>query len=436
MVDYVDLKTANAWHKGVAILRVTSGNFIEMFDFFLFGFYATYISQAFFPSHSPIAGLIKTFMVFGAGFLMRPLGAIFLGAYVDHIGRKKGLILTLFLMAMGTMLIAFVPSYSTIGITAPILVLLGRLLQGFSAGVELGGVSVYLSEIATPGHRGFYVSWQSGSQQVSVMAAAVLGFLVNHYMGQAVIAAWGWRIPFLVGCLIVPLLFILRRSMQETEFFMQRKTHPSPRQIFMSIWHNKLLVICGMFLVAMTTASFYLITVFTPTYGKAILHLTTQDSLLVTLCIAISNLFWLPVMGAASDKFGRKPILLIFTLLGIFTAYPVFFWMVHHISFVNMLIAELWLSFIYASYNGAMIVALTEVMPVEVRTSGFSLAYSLATAIFGGFTPAIATYFSEALQNKAAPALWMSSAAILSVVATLILYRWQKNRLATQGNAV
>lgn len=436
MVDYVDLKTANAWHKGVAILRVTSGNFIEMFDFFLFGFYATYISQAFFPSHSPIAGLIKTFMVFGAGFLMRPLGAIFLGAYVDHIGRKKGLILTLFLMAMGTMLIAFVPSYSTIGITAPILVLLGRLLQGFSAGVELGGVSVYLSEIATPGHRGFYVSWQSGSQQVSVMAAAVLGFLVNHYMGQAVIAAWGWRIPFLVGCLIVPLLFILRRSMQETEFFMQRKTHPSPRQIFMSIWHNKLLVICGMFLVAMTTASFYLITVFTPTYGKAILHLTTQDSLLVTLCIAISNLFWLPVMGAASDKFGRKPILLIFTLLGIFTAYPVFFWMVHHISFVNMLIAELWLSFIYASYNGAMIVALTEVMPVEVRTSGFSLAYSLATAIFGGFTPAIATYFSEALQNKAAPALWMSSAAILSFAATLILYRWQKKRLATQGNAV
>lgn len=436
MVDYVDLKTANAWHKGVAILRVTSGNFIEMFDFFLFGFYATYISQAFFPSHSPIAGLIKTFMVFGAGFLMRPLGAIFLGAYVDHIGRKKGLILTLFLMAMGTMLIAFVPSYASIGITAPILVLLGRLLQGFSAGVELGGVSVYLSEIATPGHRGFYVSWQSGSQQVSVMAAAVLGFLVNHYMGQAVIAAWGWRIPFLVGCLIVPLLFILRRSMQETEFFMQRKTHPSPRQIFMSIWHNELLVICGMFLVAMTTASFYLITVFTPTYGKAILHLTTQDSLLVTLCIAISNLFWLPVMGAASDKFGRKPILLIFTLLGIFTAYPVFFWMAHHISFVNMLIAELWLSFIYASYNGAMIVALTEVMPVEVRTSGFSLAYSLATAIFGGFTPAIATYFSEALQNKAAPALWMSSAAILSVVATLILYRWQKNRLATQGNAV
>lgn len=436
MVDYVDLKTANAWHKGVAILRVTSGNFIEMFDFFLFGFYATYISQAFFPSHSPIAGLIKTFMVFGAGFLMRPLGAIFLGAYVDHIGRKKGLILTLFLMAMGTMLIAFVPSYASIGITAPILVLLGRLLQGFSAGVELGGVSVYLSEIATPGHRGFYVSWQSGSQQVSVMAAAVLGFLVNHYMGQAVIAAWGWRIPFLVGCLIVPLLFILRRSMQETEFFMQRKTPPSPRQIFMSIWHNKLLVICGMFLVAMTTASFYLITVFTPTYGKAILHLTTQDSLLVTLCIAISNLFWLPVMGAASDKFGRKPILLIFTLLGIFTAYPVFFWMVHHISFVNMLIAELWLSFIYASYNGAMIVALTEVMPVEVRTSGFSLAYSLATAIFGGFTPAIATYLSEALQNKAAPALWMSSAAILSFVATLILYRWQKNRLATQGNAV
>jgi MHS family citrate/tricarballylate:H+ symporter-like MFS transporter len=161
------------------VLRVTSGNFLEMFDFFLFGFYATYISKAFFPAGSEFASLMLTFMTFGAGFLMRPLGAIILGAYVDQIGRRKGLILTLTIMASGTILIAFVPGYETIGLLAPALVLVGRLLQGFSAGVELGGVSVYLSEMATPGNKGFFVAWQSASQQVAIMVAAILGYLLS-----------------------------------------------------------------------------------------------------------------------------------------------------------------------------------------------------------------------------------------------------------------
>src|ERR1700710_3029187 len=172
---------ARAKSSGVAtVLRVTSGNFLEMFDFFLFGFYATYISKAFFPVGSDFASLMLTFMTFGAGFLMRPLGAILLGAYVDQIGRRKGLILTLSIMACGTILIAFVPGYTTIGLAAPALVLIGRLLQGFSAGVELGGVSVYLSEMATPGNKGFYVSWQSASQQLAVICAAALGYLLNQ----------------------------------------------------------------------------------------------------------------------------------------------------------------------------------------------------------------------------------------------------------------
>ena len=154
------------------VLRVTSGNFLEMYDFFLFGIYASQISQAFFPSHDPYASLMAAFMSFAAGFAMRPIGALVLGPYVDRMGRRKGLILTLTIMAFGTILIAFVPSYATIGMLAPLLVVLGRLLQGFSAGVELGGVSVYLSEMATPGNKGFYVSWQSASQQIAVMFAA------------------------------------------------------------------------------------------------------------------------------------------------------------------------------------------------------------------------------------------------------------------------
>ena len=162
-----------------AVLRVTSGNFLEMFDFFLFGFYATYIAKTFFPVTNEYASLMLTFGTFGVGFLMRPLGAIILGAYIDRVGRRQGLIVTLALMALGTVLIAFVPGYDTIGLLAPFLVLTGRLFQGFSAGVELGGVSVYLSEMATPGHKGFYVAWQSASQQLAIIVAAAIGYVTE-----------------------------------------------------------------------------------------------------------------------------------------------------------------------------------------------------------------------------------------------------------------
>src|ERR1700748_1582944 len=182
-----------------AILRSTSGNFLEQFDFFLFGFYARYIATAFFPAENETAALLNTFGVFWLGALMRPVGAIVLGAYIDQIGRRQGLIVTLAIMAVGTVTIAFCPTYATIGVAAPIIVLLGRLLQGFSAGVELGGVSVYLAEIATPGNRGFYTSFQSSSQQVAIFVASILGYVINQNMPQEPIAAWGWRIPFFVG---------------------------------------------------------------------------------------------------------------------------------------------------------------------------------------------------------------------------------------------
>src|ERR1700704_1636720 len=174
-----------------AILRATSGNFLEQFDFFLFGFYATYIAKAFFPSHDETAALLNAFGVFWLGALMRPVGAIVLGAYIDRIGRRKGLIVTLAIMAIGTVTIALCPTYASIGVAAPVIVLVGRLLQGFSAGVELGGVSVYLAEISTPGNRGFYTSFQSASQQVAIFVAASLGYLLNQSMPADTIAAWG-----------------------------------------------------------------------------------------------------------------------------------------------------------------------------------------------------------------------------------------------------
>ena len=408
--------------KLATVLRVTSGNFLEMFDFFLYGFYASYIAKAFFPTGDEYASLMLTFVTFGAGFLMRPLGAIVLGSYIDRIGRRKGLIVTLAIMAVGTLMIAFVPTYATIGIAAPLLVLSGRLLQGFSAGVELGGVSVYLSEMATPGHKGFYVSWQSASQQVAIIVAAAIGYGLNVSLTPQETSDWGWRVPFVIGSLIVPFIFIIRRSLQETGEFLARKHHPGVGDVYRSMIRNWGVVLAGMMMVIMTTVSFYLITVYTPTFGKSVLKLSTTDSLITTFCVGLSNFFWLPIMGSLSDKVGRKKILIVFTLLSMVTVYPVLSWLVANISFQNLLVAELWLSFLYASYNGAAVVALTEVMPVHVRTVGFSLAYSLATAIFGGFTPLISTWLIEQTHDKAAPGYWMTFAAVCGFVSVLMLY--------------
>ena len=417
--------------KGKAIFRVVSGNFLEMFDFMVYGFYATAIAKTFFPADSEFASLMLSLATFGAGFLMRPLGAIFLGAYIDHHGRKKGLIITLAMMAMGTILIACVPGYATLGVAAPLLVLVGRLLQGFSAGVELGGVSVYLAEISTPGRKGFFVSWQSASQQAAVVFAGLLGVGLNHWLSPEEMGQWGWRVPFLVGCMIVPAIFIIRRSLEETPEFeaRARKHRPTMGEVMKSIGSNFGLVIAGMALVVMTTVSFYLITAYTPTFGKNELHLSDLDSLLVTVCVGISNFIWLPVMGSVSDKIGRKPLLLAATILAIFTAYPALSWLTSNPSFANLLMVELWLSFLYGSYNGAMVVSLTEIMPVEVRTTGFSLAYSLATATFGGFTPAACTYLIHVLDNKAAPGIWLSGAAVLGLIATLVLFRKGQTRI-------
>src|SRR5713226_4288579 len=227
------------------VFRVASGNFLEMYDFMIFGYFSAAIGRAYFPASSEFASLMFSMTTFAVGFMVRPLGAIFLGAYIDHIGRRKGLLVTLGLMSVGTLTIALVPGYETIGLFAPIVVVLGRLCQGFSAGVELGGVSVYLSEIATPGHKGFYVSWQSGSQQVAVIFAALVGVVLSSILPPEKMTAWGWRVPLLLGCGIIPFLFRLRRSLQETDEFVARKHRPTTAEIFRSLTANWAVVLIG-----------------------------------------------------------------------------------------------------------------------------------------------------------------------------------------------
>jgi MFS family permease len=401
-----------------AVFRVASGNFLEMYDFMIFGYFSAAIGRAYFPAASEFASLMFSMTTFAVGFMVRPLGAIFLGAYIDHLGRRKGLLVTLGLMSVGTLTIALVPGYESIGLLAPIVVVLGRLCQGFSAGVELGGVSVYLSEIATPGHKGFYVSWQSSSQQVAVVFAGVLGYLLSKRLPPEALDAWGWRIPLIIGCMIVPFIYLIRRSLKETEEFAARTERPTPAEIYRSLLKHWRILLPGMLMVLMTTVSFYTITAYTPTFGRTVLKLTQADALLVTLCVGASNLVWFPAMGALSDRIGRRPLLISFAVLAVCTAYPAMSWLVSDPGFGRLLGVELWLSFLYAGYNGAMVVYLTEIVPVAVRTAGFSLAYSLATTV-GGSTPAIVTLLIDHTKNRAMPGAWLSVAALCALAGIL-----------------
>jgi MFS family permease len=403
------------------VLRVSSGNFLEQYDFFVFAYYAREIGQTYFPNTNAFASLAASLATFAVGFFMRPLGAIFLGAYIDRKGRRLGLIVTLAMMAVGTLSIAITPGYASIGVAAPIIVLIGRLLQGFSAGVELGGVSVYLAEIATPGNRGFYTSWQSGSQQVAVIFAALIGATLTSFLVPAQMAAFGWRIPMLIGCGIIPLIFWLRSSLTETDAFHKIDHARGTGEVFRIVGQNWPLILVGVSMVVLTTTAFYLITAYTPTFGRVALNLGATGVLAITVCVGISNFIWLPIGGALSDRIGRRPILITMPLLVIFTSYPLMLWLVAGPSFSKLLVTVLIFSFYYAVYNGAMVPMLTEIMPAKVRTAGFSLAYSLATALFGGITPLVSTYLINETHNKAAPALWLSVGALISLIGALSL---------------
>jgi MFS family permease len=406
-----------------AVVRVASGNFLEMYDFIIYGYYATYIARTFFPTGNEFVSLMAAFLAYGAGFLVRPIGAVVLGAYTDRKGRRAGLILSLGLMAIGTASIAVTPGYDTLGILAPIIIVIGRLIQGFSSGVEIGGCSIYLAEIATPGNRGFYTSWQSGSQQVAVMLSAVLGVALTSVLPPEEMTLYGWRVPILIGCLIIPFVFWLRRTLPETEAFKNSKPPTETREVLAILGANWQIVVIGIMMSILTTTTFYTITVYTPTFGTQALGLQPVEAMIVTLCAGLSNFIWLPIGGALSDRLGRRPQLFIVPIVALVTAYWAMSWLVEAPTFLKLLAVVLWFSAIFGLYNGAMIPLLAEIMPQKVRTTGFSLAFVTATAIFGGFTPFISTGLIELTGDRAAPALWVSLAAAISLTGALLSRR-------------
>jgi MFS family permease len=245
----------------------------------------------------------------------------------------------------------------------------------------------------------------------------VIGVILAANLSPEDMTAWGWRVPLLFGCLLIPVLFRLRKSLIETAAFASGKKHTRTADILRSVAANWRIVLLGVGMVIMTTVSFYMITAYTPTFGQTALHLASLDNFTVTMCVGFSNLFWLPVMGSVSDRIGRRPLLIAFAMLSLVTAYPALLWLVSAPSFTRLLIVELWLSFLFGGYNGAAMPFLAEVMPPKVRAAGFSIAFSLATAVFGGFTPAICTWLIHETGNRAVPGLWLSFAAVMGLAA-------------------
>lgn len=407
-----------------AVMRVLGGNFLEMFDFMVYGFYAAYIAKALFPSDDPNFALIMSWVTFGIGFLMRPLGAMVLGAYCDKYGRRAGLIMSLAIMAAGVVIIAITPSYESIGIAAPILVIIGRLLQGFSAGAESGTASVYLSEIAPPGKKGLFVSFQTCSQQVAVIFASILGIALRLNLSAEQMQSWGWRVPFLVGSLLIPLLLYMRRTLQETPAFEAKKTHPSMRQVWSTLLVNWRIVGTAIMMITLTAVMFYLITAYMPTFGKEVLKLAPMDGFIVTVCLGIANLMWMPLMASLSDRIGQAPIMMLASAGIALFSYPTMAWLVAEPSFGRLLAAELFLGSLYGMWQGVLVGALVDMMPASVRTAGWSVAYSLTYAIFGGFTPALVTYLIQQTGNKAIPGIALTVAACVGFVGILLARRY------------
>jgi MHS family citrate/tricarballylate:H+ symporter-like MFS transporter len=294
-------------------------------------------------------------------------------------------------------------------------------LQGLSAGAEFGGVAIYLAEIATPGRRGFYCSWQAVSQQVAVIFAAFSGFALTWFISPHEMVLWGWRIPLFAGLIAIPLILWLRKSLEETEAFRHSRHVRSVPEVLQILLANWKLVANGIALTVMTTTSFYLITAYTPTYAREALHMPPNSVFLITLLIGFSNLAWLPVGGILTDKIGSRPLMLGVTAAAVATAYPAMLWLVSDPGFAKLLAVLLLYSVYFGLYNGALIPLLAGIMPHEIRIAGFSLAFVTATAVFGGFTPAICTYLIEATGNRASPSLWLSFAAAVSFCAAWLL---------------
>jgi len=402
------------------IVAATIGNVFEWFDFVVYGFFAVTIAEVFFPTGDPTVSLLITFGAFGLAYVVRPLGAIVVGGYTDRAGRKSGLLLSMALMMIGTTLMAVTPGYATIGLAAPIIITLARLLQGFSVGGEFGSAVTFLSEHGG-GRRGFSASWQFATAGIITVLASLFGITLTTLLSHQQLVDWGWRIPYFFGMLIGPAGLYVRSKVVDTAEFMEAEKPPTI-PISDLLRRHPFPVLLGLGISIISNSSFYL-TLYIPTFGVKQLHLPQYTGFVATLVGGLILAIGSPFAGHWSDKIARPRIMVITCALFALTAYPAFYLMVAWPSLAACVIAVGWLNLLKAGYSGVLPSLLSEQFPVETRAIGVSLSFSTAVTIFGGFAPFVATWLIARTGDSLSPSYYLVVTALLSLLALILIQR-------------
>ena len=401
------------------VVAVSIGNALEWYDISSYGYFAVYVSRAFFPNSDPTISLLLTFGTFGLAFLIRPIGGVVLGAYADRHGRKASLMVSIVLMTTGTLAIAIMPSYETIGLVAPIAVLAARLVQGFSAGGEFGSSTAFLVEHA-PGRRGFIASWQFASQGLGQVLSSLFGIGLTSWMTAADLNSWGWRIPFLFGILVGPVGIYIRNHLEDATAPPAAKHEPVVGKVFTE---QKLRVVLAIGALAVSTAVNYLI-VYMPTYVVKTLDLAPTVGFTATLAAAVAVTILTPVAGTVSDRVGRTTHMIAVGLLLLVSVFPAFLLLTRTPVAAVIVLAVLYLATLKALYFGPLAALMSELFPPATRATGLGLSYNIGVTVFGGMGPAFMTWLGGfALIGNLAPGYYLTVVCALSLSA-LVTIRW------------
>jgi MHS family proline/betaine transporter-like MFS transporter len=406
-----------------AILSCAVGNFFELFDFTIYGYFAVAITRAFYPSGT----MYGTYAAFGAAFLMRPVGAVVLGAYGDRMGRRAALVVTIWLMAGATGAVGLIPTYQSIGFLAPVLLVLCRLLQGFSTGGEWGGAAAFLTEYAPPGKRGLTGSWQQFSTQIGSLTGSLSAALLASSLSEADFYSWGWRIPFLCGFLLGPIGYYLRKKVAETPAF-ERAVQTSsveraPLRVAVSEFGSRMVQAFGLSIIGCTAG--FVFTVYLVSYAINTMKLPPGSALSCAVASGLIVVTLTPFVGALTDRVGRRPLILACALLNLVFDYPLFVLAIGGGTFRSLLLALMCNAVFQALYTGTIPSILSEMFPTRVRYTGLSVSYGLAVVLFGGFAPLISTWLVDHTGSPFAPAFYVMTAGALSAIAILSMKEYR-----------
>jgi MHS family proline/betaine transporter-like MFS transporter len=404
-----------------AIAAATIGNGLEWFDFTVYGFFTPIIARLFFPAINDLTSILLTVGTYGVGFFMRPVGAVVLGVYADRKGRKAALTLTILMMAFGTALLGFAPTYAQAGIVGPLVIVLARLIQGFSAGGEIGGATAFLIEYAPPEKRGFYASWQQTSQALAVVLGGICGTIVTHALDPAAIDGWGWRVPFLLGLLIGPVGFYIRARVDETPVFTDSHTQKSESPLRDALKDHPRGIASGFGVTILWTVCTYVLLFYMTTYAVKQLNIPLADAFVATTIGGLVLMLGCPIAGALSDRVGRKRLLLAAAIAIGVLIYPLFAWVNAKPDLMTLAIVQGILGLLLAAFTGPAPALLAEQFPAGLRSTGLSLAYNFAVTIFGGFAAVIVTLLIEATGTKLAPSFYVMAAALVSALTLLTM---------------